>query len=213
MRWAWTAGCSCRPPGAWLRCLRPGTWRRAAAVPGQASGGGGAGLGGRYQTPRAEELHGCEAALGSRGEFIFDVHTHHVMPSLPWRQTAPNTLKLVLGMVPADCTAANPLTCVDRAAYLHDMFLASDTTMAVLSDLPSTDADNDPLPFNDADETWQLAASLTRGGASRLLLQNVVTPNFGSLPARLEGMTQTAATRRLSAFKVYTAWGPGGHGY
>jgi hypothetical protein len=49
----------------------------------------------------------------------------------------------------------------------------------VLSDLPSTDADNDPLPFNDADETWQLAASLTRGGASRLLLQNVVTPNFG----------------------------------
>jgi hypothetical protein len=65
------------------------------------------------------------------------------------------------------------------------MFLASDTTMAVLSDLPSKDADNDPLPFNDADETWQLAASLTRGGASRLLLQNVVTPNFGSLPARL----------------------------
>ena len=115
--------------------------------------------------------------------------------------------------MPADCTAANPLTCVDRAAYLHDMFLASDTTMAVLSDLPSTDADNDPLPFNDADETWQLAASLTRGGAGRLLLQNVVTPNFGSLPARLEGMTQTAATRRLSAFKVYTAWGPGGHGY
>jgi hypothetical protein len=35
------------------------------------------------------------------------------------------------------------------AAYLHDMFLARDTTMAVLSDLPSTDADNDPLPFND----------------------------------------------------------------
>jgi len=177
------------------------------------SGGTVAGLGGRYQTPPPEELHGCEAALGSRGEFIFDVHTHHVMPSLPWRQTAPDTLKLVLGMVPADCAAANPLTCVDRAAYLHDMFLASDTTMAVLSDLPSTDADNDPLPFNDADETWQMAASLTRGGASRLLLQNVVTPNFGSLPARLEGMTQTAATRRLSAFKVYTAWGPGGHGY
>ena len=55
---------------------------------------------------------------------------------------------------------------MDRAAYLHDMFLASDTTMAVLSDLPSTDADNDPLPFSDADETWQLAASLTRGGAA-----------------------------------------------
>jgi hypothetical protein len=161
------------------------------------SGGTVASLGGRYQTPPPEELHGCEAALGSRGEFIFDVHTHHVMPSLPWRQTAPNTLKLVLGLVPADCTAANPLTCVDRAAYLHDMFLASDTTMAVLSDLPSTDADNDPLPFNDADETWQLAASLTGGGASRLLLQNVVTPNFGSLPRRAHGLRSSHLPRGL----------------
>ena len=30
------------------------------------SGGPVAGLGGRYQTPPPEELHGCEAALGSR---------------------------------------------------------------------------------------------------------------------------------------------------
>ena len=65
-------------------------------------------------------------------------------------------------MVPADCTAADPLTCVDRAAYLHDMFLASDTTLALLSDLPSTGEANDPLPFSEADDTWQLASSLTR---------------------------------------------------
>jgi hypothetical protein len=94
--------------------------------------------GGSYRTPPPEELPGCQEALGSRGEFIVDVHTHHVMPSLPWRTTAPDTLRLVLDMVPPDCTAANPLTCVDRAAYLHDMFLASDTTVALLSDLPST---------------------------------------------------------------------------
>ena len=116
-------------------------------------------------------------------------------------------------MVPADCTAANPLTCVDRAAYLHDMFLASDTTVALLSDLPSTGDSDDPLPFSDAEETQQFAASLTRGGASLLLLQNVVAPNFGSLSQRLDGMTQAAETRRVSAFKVYTAWGPGGHGF
>jgi hypothetical protein len=80
--------------------------------------------GGRYRTPPPEQLPECQAALGSRGEFIVDVHTHHVMPSLPWRTTAPATLRLVLDMVPPDCTAANPLTCVDRAAYLHDVFLA-----------------------------------------------------------------------------------------
>ena len=27
------------------------------------------------------------AGQGSRSEFIFDVHTHHLMPSLPWRTT------------------------------------------------------------------------------------------------------------------------------
>ena len=169
--------------------------------------------GGSYRTPPPEQLPECQAALGSRGEFIVDVHTHHVMPSLPWRTTAPDTLRLVLDMVPPDCTAANPLTCVDRAAYLHDMFLASDTTVALLSDLPSTGDSNDPLPFNAADDTWQLARSLTKGGQSRLLLQNVVAPNFGSLAERLDGMTATAETRLVSAFKVYTAWGPGGRGF
>ena len=169
--------------------------------------------GGIYRTPPPEQLPECAEALGSRGEFIVDVHTHHVMPSLPWRTTAPGTLRLVLDMVPPDCTAANPLTCVDRAAYLHDMFLASDTTVALLSDLPSTGDANDPLPFSAADDTWQLASSLTRGGQGRLLLQNVVAPNFGSLAERLDGMTATAETRRVSAFKVYTAWGPGGRGF
>jgi uncharacterized protein len=169
--------------------------------------------GGSYRTPPPEQLPECRAALGGRGEFIVDVHTHHVMPSLPWRTIAPDTLRLVLDMVPPDCAADNPLTCVDRAAYLHDMFLASDTTVALLSDLPSTGESSDPLPFSSADDTWQLASSLTRGGASRLLLQNVVAPNFGSLAERLDGMTAAAETRRVSAFKVYTAWGPGGRGF
>src|SRR5215813_4249256 len=161
--------------------------------------------GGGYRVPTPEQLPACEHALGSRGEFIFDVHTHHVMPHLPWRRTAPDTLRLVLGMVPPDCTASDPLTCVDRGAYLHDLFLASDTTVALLSDVPSTSQSDDPIPFADAEGTRQLAASLTRGGASRLLLQNVFAPNFGRLQARLDEMTQTAETGDVAAFKVYTA--------
>jgi uncharacterized protein len=169
--------------------------------------------GGRYRVPPPEHLPACEHALGSRGEFIFDVHTHHVMPHLPWRQNAPDTLRLVLGMLPPDCTAADPLTCVDRSAYLHDVFLASDTTVALLSDVPSTGPSDDPIPFADAEGTQQLAAALTRGGASRLLLQNVLAPNFGQLQARLDQMTQTVETGDVAAFKVYTAWGPGGRGF
>jgi predicted TIM-barrel fold metal-dependent hydrolase len=169
--------------------------------------------GGSFTVPSPEDLGACQHALSSRGEFILDVHTHHVMPSLPWRRVAPDTLGLVMAMLPPDCTASDPLTCVDRSAYLHDMFLASDTTVALLSDLPSTADPNDPLPFSDAEETRQLVASLTKGGASRLLLQNVLAPNFGPLSLRLDEMTRTAETGQVDTFKVYTAWGPGGRGF
>jgi hypothetical protein len=169
--------------------------------------------GGSYRIPTPENIPACEHALGSRGEFIVDVHTHHVMPRLPWRRTAPDTLKLVLEMLPPDCTASDPLTCVDRSAYLHDVFLASDTSVALLSDLPSTGDSNDPVPFTDAEGTRELVAGLRRGSASRLLLQNVLAPNFGRLQARLDQMTQTAETGQVSTFKVYTAWGPGGRGF
>ncbi len=169
--------------------------------------------GGSYQTPPPEDLQGCESDLGSRGEFIMDVHTHHVMPSLPWRTTAPATLRLVMDMLPPDCTASNPLTCLDRSAYLHDVFLASDTTMALLSDLPSTGASTDVLPFADAEGTLQMTDALTQGGSSRLLIQNVLAPNFGPLAATLEEMTRNAETGKVSTFKVYTAWGPHRHGF
>ncbi len=169
--------------------------------------------GGTYRTPEPTDLPACESALGSQGEFIFDVHTHHVMPSLPWRSQAPATLQLALDMVPPDCMAADPLTCVDQAAYLHDVFVSSDTTVALLTDLPSTGESNDPLPFADAESTRRLVSNMSRGGAPRLLLQNVVAPNFGPLSARLEAMTQAEESGIVSTFKVYTAWGPGGVGF
>ncbi len=36
--------------------------------------------GGSYEVPEPEDTPACEEALGDQGEFIFDVHTHHVMP-------------------------------------------------------------------------------------------------------------------------------------
>ena len=51
-------------------------------------------------------------------------------------QNAPRIADMILGLVPAGCAEADPYRCVDRIAYLHDMFLASDTTMALLSDVP-----------------------------------------------------------------------------
>lgn len=168
---------------------------------------------GGFTVPPTENVEACARELGNQGEFIFDVHTHHVIPDGPWRQNAPETVQLVLGMLPADCHAADPLECVNRAAYLHDLFLASDTTVAMLSDVPNSGPADAAVPFPDAVGTRQLATELTRAGAPRVLVQNVVAPNFGPLAARLDEMTANASTRDVAAFKVYTAYGPNRQGF
>ncbi len=167
---------------------------------------------GTYEVPDPEDTAACETAL-SGDEFIFDVHTHHVMPERPWRQNAPRIADMILGLVPAGCAEPDRYDCLDRAAYLHDMFLASDTTIALLSDVPNSGPDDAPMPFDDALGTQALAASLTTGGAGRVLVHNVIAPNFGPLEARLDDMAVRADTGNVAAFKVYTAWGPNGQGY
>ena len=149
--------------------------------------------GGSYTVPPTHEVVACEQALGGNGQFVVDVHTHHVMPDGPWTKNAPATVQLVLGMVPA-CGAANQLECASRAAYLHDLFLTSDTTVAMLSDVPNSGPDDAPVPFADQLGTQQLAAQLTHGGAPRVLVHNVIAPNFGDLNARLDEMEATPRT-------------------
>jgi uncharacterized protein len=171
------------------------------------------GPGGTFGVPPPTDTEACQAALGSQGEFIVDVHTHHVIPSGAWTQNAPETVNLVLSMLPAGCTDSPQLDCVDRATYLHDVFLASDTTVAMLTDVPNSGATNAPIPFPEAVKTQQITAGLTAGGAGRLLVENIIAPNVGPLASTLDEMSAAAETGEVAAFKVYTAWSPSGQGF
>jgi hypothetical protein len=185
----------------------------AGPTPSRRSGSAGTGPGGTYRVPSPADVDACHETLATKGEFIFDVHTHHVIPAGPWVTNAPETVGLVLGMLPADCTDDPQLDCVDRATYLHDLFLASDTTVAVLTDVPNSGPSNAPIPFPDAVATQEIAAGFTHGGASRILVENILAPNVGAIGATLDEMTSAAQSGHLAAFKVYTAWGPTGQGY
>jgi hypothetical protein len=116
-------------------------------------------------------------------------------------------------MLPAGCTDSTQLDCVDRASYLHDVFLASDTTMAILTDVPNSGPSNAPIPFPEALRTQQITAGLTDGGASRLLVENIIAPNVGPVSATLQEMSSAMESGPPAAFKVYTAWSPSGQGY
>jgi hypothetical protein len=52
---------------------------------------------------------GSDTLNNLRGEFIFDVHTHHVMPDGPWRRNAPRIADMIRGLVPAGCVDPDPL--------------------------------------------------------------------------------------------------------
>jgi uncharacterized protein len=171
------------------------------------------GHGGTFKVPSPEDTVACQEALNGDGEFIFDVHTHHVVPTGPWVQNAPETTGLVLSMLPADCADTDKLDCVDRANYLHDLFLASDTTMAVLTDVPNSGPSNAPIPFPEALSTQRITSQLTAGGSSRILVENILAPNVGPVSATLDEMTSAVESGPPAAFKVYTAWSPTGQGY
>jgi uncharacterized protein len=170
------------------------------------------GRGGAFTAPPSTEAEACQVLAGG-SEFIFDVHTHHVIPTGPWVQNAPATLGLVLDMLPAGCTDNPRLDCVDRGTYLHDLFLASDTTVAILTDVPNSGPANAPIPFAEALSTRDITQGLVHGGASRVLVENVIAPNVGPVEATLDEMSNAVQTGPPSAFKVYTAWSPTGQGY
>lgn len=170
--------------------------------------------GGSFTVPEEpEDLEACDSILGDHGEFIFDVHTHHVMPDAVWRQNSPRIESMIRNLVPAACAASDRLECLDRIAYVNDMFLASDTTATLLSDVPNSGDADAPLPFDAKLGTAEFARSLTAGGAPRVLVQDVIAPNFGDLGARLELMEATHSSGAVAAFKVYTAWGPNRQGF
>lgn len=168
--------------------------------------------GGTFETPEPEDVVTCDRVLGG-DEFIFDVHTHHVVPDGPWRENARRIADMITGLVPAGCLEADPFRCLDRTAYLHDMFLASDTTVALLSDVPNSGPLDAPVPWEEKRETRRLAEALGSPGAGRVMLHDVIAPNFGDLAMRLDEMERSAATLEVAAFKVYTAWGPDQQGF
>jgi predicted TIM-barrel fold metal-dependent hydrolase len=155
----------------------------------------------------------CEMLEGD--EFIFDVQTHHVDPQGPWVRESPASagfFRTVLGGDPA-CSEADRLDCLSRYYYAHDIFLESDTSVAVLSDTPSSTDSSDPLNFDEMKRTRDILNELSPADTGRLRLHSVVVPNVGSVEAQLERMQARAEAMDVAAWKVYTPYGPGGNGW
>ncbi len=146
-----------------------------------------------------DEALACD--LLQHDTFIFDVQTHHVNPAGPWRGTG--GWEAFLSFMPqGSCGELDRVDCYNTNHYIREMFINSDTTMAVLSALPAELGEN-PLEIEDAFATRAIVEELA--STERILLHGLVQPNLGI--RELVGMHALAEDYAVRAWKVYTPYG------
>jgi uncharacterized protein len=143
-------------------------------------------------------------------EFIFDVQTHHVSADRTWWDSNRPTLASFLEKQPnARCGREKFVECFTREPYIKDIFLDSDTNMAVLSALWGT-PDINPIQMQEAAQTAEVVNRLGRG---RLRLHALVLPKVHNRRQLGEEMQMLAEMFQVDAWKLYPLWGPDGRGY
>ena len=102
----------------------------------------------------------------------------------------------------ASCGKTPHLDCLGPEEFVKDVFRDSDTDMMVLSFVPSA-PDSEPLTIQAADAVRQIVDKMGK----RLLVHGRVNPNQAG---DLERMDELKERWKVSAWKTYTQFGPGG---
>lgn len=165
--------------------------------------------GGRYNVPK-EAGRDREAAKHSLAgdEFIFDVQTHQVSADRVWWKPGQPSLADFLKTTPqANCGASSWAQCFTDDVLVREVFLDSDTQMAVLSGLWG-----DPLPML-TEEAARARDKVQRLGSDRLKIHGVVQPTTAPWEKIADDMQKQVEAWKISAWKLYTVWGPKGEGW
>jgi hypothetical protein len=144
----------------------------------------------------AEELAG--------EEFIMDVQTHFIDTDLSVPLAPGDSWfgqQFPFASCEAGVDAADGRACFARDSYLDELFLKSDTTLAVLSALPIPGNAN-PLSAEVMEETRRIVLALCP--EQRVLMHGGAFPHVGDLGASLEAMTEARENFDIAAWKIYT---------
>lgn len=149
-------------------------------------------------------------------EFIFDIQGHHVGNIESWVEGAPlyparHNYKFFAPQVGCDYAGDDPenghIHCLTGEAYVKEVFMDSDTDIAVLSFGPAPN--NQMLPqYSEGAETVRIVEALDT--TQRLMVHGRCMPTY---PEDLAVMDETAANWPVAAWKTYTQHGPNDTGY
>jgi len=167
--------------------------------------------GGGFNIPAAAAFEPdlADSVLGG-DDFIFDIQGHHTGPLETWRDDPARFKKrFVFKFQPqSNCDYPAPdedigfMNCFTSDAFAKEIFLDSDTDLAVLTFSPSP-VERMSLTYSEAAATRELVDGMK--GTNRLLLHGRSIPN---LPGDIERMPEVVEEWGISAWKTYTQYGP-----
>jgi len=148
--------------------------------------------GGRLRIP---EETTTEATLPPT-EFVMDVQTHFLDFT-----AHPDALAFGSGFPQAACGDDDSRLCFSIDHYLEEVFLNSDTSLAVVSAIPIAPEAN-ALTIDDMEHMRRIAERLCDD--RRVLIHGQALPAYGQADAQLAAMDALVAEHSIAAWKVYT---------
>jgi hypothetical protein len=141
-------------------------------------------------------------------EFIFDVQTHYVnydvaLEGGEWTGAFPQN------QCEEGATAGNSKVCFTADAYFREVFVRSDTSMAILSALPSQALSG----LQPEDMVYAIDVATRLGADGRVLMHGGAYPHIGPVEAALANMTDLRERYDLAAWKIYTMTPSAAHFY
>jgi uncharacterized protein len=141
-------------------------------------------------------------------EFIFDVQTHYVNYDVA-EKAGDWTAAFPQERCEEGVKAGNPEVCFTADAYFREVYVRSDTSMSILSALPSQ-----VLPGLQPEDMQFAIDTATRLGCdNRVLMHGGAYPHQGPLDAALTAMTDLRKRYDLAAWKIYTMTPTAAHFY
>ncbi len=137
-----------------------------------------------------------------KGEFIFDIQTHHVDVGREWYDDSREGKwfkDFVQRLRPA-AKLQDSIERLNRDHYVKEMFFDSDTVLAIISGVPTRDWGKNPLPPDQMAATRDHVNELAH--SQRVLAHGLLRPNLGK--SELEELERQVKELKIVAWKVYT---------
>ena len=159
-----------------------------------------------FQVEAAELMDWSAAAAGKESYFIFDVQTHHVATPAEAPQASKEFMRAVVGMrgmarkMPAGLKGDPSIDEAQRLNYIKEVFLDSETDIALISALPTSSEEVSVLPPDVMFKTQSWVNELT--SSRRVLTHGYFWPDMGT--RALESMQVQREKHSIAAWKGYT---------